>query len=494
LIHLNAPRLAEAPGFEERAWVSGGEVVQAIGVRSVPTRSPVLWVGAIAAVGTALVYGIPPILFAYPFPGLATFVATLSSTSACAVAACFYLRHRRSSQRTDHYLALFFGVIALVEAVLPLVAELVPHTQTIAFWTRVIARTIVAIALCIAAWQPERLVRRWSFRKLAIVTVTLAAVVVAWTLLWQSALPAAVDGTMDAGDAIIRNPLVLATRFAGTVVLLAGAIGFVRRGRRQRDRVFDWLACGAVLMATARFHDFLFPSLHDDWVTTGDMLRVVGYWVVLAGLLQEVAELWRSRGADAVDAERRRVAAEIHDGLAQDLAYISTQSSLAAAAGTNEQQLAKLQQAADRALGEARRVIFAYGHSGDLRLGGVIAELSREIEQRYGYHVVLDLDDDIVVDSHTAHEVGRIANEAMVNAARHARPKRISARLAIAAQQVQLTVADDGDGMPLHAGYRRTGGFGLTTMRDRAQRLGGSYSIVSTPGNGTTVQIEVPRR
>jgi signal transduction histidine kinase len=123
----------------------------------------------------------------------------------------------------------------------------------------------------------------------------------------------------------------------------------------------------------------------------------------------------------------------------------------------------------------------------------VIAELSRDIEQRYGCHVVLDLDDEIIVDSHTAHEVGRIASEALVNAARHARPKRISARLAIESKCVQLTVADDGDGMPAHTTSNGITGFGLTSMRDRAQRLGASYRIVSTPGCGTTVQIEVPQ-
>ena len=173
-----------------------------------------------------------------------------------------------------------------------------------------------------------------------------SAIVVGWTLLWASTLPPAVSGN-DAGDAIVRNPAVLGIRLAGTLLLIAAAVGFARKARTLRDPVFDWLASAAVLMATARFHDFLFPSLHDDWVTTGDMLRVVAQWVVLAGLLYEMGELWRRRGADAVSAERRRVAAEIHDGLAQDLAYIRTQSSLAASAATNEDHLTKLQQAAD---------------------------------------------------------------------------------------------------------------------------------------------------
>ena len=266
--------------------------------------SRVVWVAVIAAIGTALVYGIPPILFAYPFPGAATFVAALSSASACALSVMFAMRHRRSRHRTDLYVAVLFGVVSLLEALLPMIGELAPTTDNVAFWSRVIGRTIVAIGLCVAAWLPDRRTRPVSARRIAGAVVAVAATIVAWTLLFVSTLPAAVSGT-DAGNAIVRNPVVLGSRFGGTLLLLAAAVGFVRMARRLGDPVFDWLASGAVLMATARFHDFLFPSLHDDWVTTGDMLRVIAQWVVLAGLLYEVAELWRRRGADAARDERR---------------------------------------------------------------------------------------------------------------------------------------------------------------------------------------------
>ena len=183
-------------------------------------------------------------------------------------------------------------------------------------------------------------------------------------------------------------------------------------------------------MATARFHDFLFPSLHDDWVTTGDMLRVVAQW----WCWRVCSTRWASSGAGAAPMRSAPSAGGSWPRSTTVSRRISRTSAPRAASrrapATNEDHLTKLQQAADRALGEARRVIAAYSHGGDLRLGGVIAELSRDIEHRYGYHVVLDLDDDIIVDSHTAHEVGRIASEALANAARHARPKRISARLA----------------------------------------------------------------
>ena len=154
------------------------------------------------------------------------------------------------------------------------------------------------------------------------------------------------------------------------------------------------------------------------------MLHVIAQWVVLAGLL------YRGRRRSGVGRGRRTRRATTSAGASRRRSTTAwprnsrtsaPRAAVAANGGNNDEQLAKLHQAADHALGEARRVISAYGHEGDRRLGGVIAELSRDIEQRYGCHVVLDLDDDIIVDSHTAHEVGRIASEALVNAARHRR-------------------------------------------------------------------------
>ena len=321
--------------------------------------------------------------------------------------------------------------------------------------------------------------------------VAVAATVVAWTLLFGSTLPAAVSGT-DAGNALVRNPAVLGSRFGGTLLLLAAAVGFVRKARRLGDPVFDWLASGAVLMATARFHDFLFPSLHDDWVTTGDMLRVVAHWVVLAGLLYEVAELWRRRGADAARDERRRRRGRAPRRPRPGARLHQHAERPRASGGNNDEQLAKLHRPPTARWRDPPRRSRPTGTTGDRRLDRVIAELGRDVEQRYGCHVVLDLDDDISVDSRTAHELGRVAREALVNAARHAAPKQISARLAIEAKCVQLSVADDGDGIRA-PDVERARGFGLTSMRERAERLGASYRIVSAPGRHHRA-IEVPQR
>jgi signal transduction histidine kinase len=452
----------------------------------------VLGVAAVATVVTALVYGIPPVPFGYPLPGAATFAAALTSMGALAICVLFSLRHRRSRGRTDLIIACVFGAVALIESLLPLVAELSPDAADVAFWTRAIARTVVAFVLCAAAWLGDRPLRRRSFARIATASVVSAALIVGATVLWAAQLPHSVDEATDPGNALMPTPGILGARLLGTLLLVLAAIGFVRKAKHAGGPVLEWVACGAVLMGTARLHDFIFPSLHNDWVTTGDVFRLAAQWVILAGLLAEVAELWRRRGHDARERERRVLAAELHDGLAQELAYLTTHSALAARDPANTEHLVRMRHAAERALSETRVRIAEYRQSDHVALDHVIARLGEEAELRYRCRVVLDLSE-VHVGARTAHELGRLASEALSNAARHGRPGRIEVSLAASGGSIRLHVADDGEGIidltdPTHPT------FGLRSMQERAARLGGCCSIVPAPHGGTRVEVEVPQR
>jgi two-component system, NarL family, sensor histidine kinase LiaS len=86
----------------------------------------------------------------------------------------------------------------------------------------------------------------------------------------------------------------------------------------------------------------------------------------------------------------------------------------------------------------------------------------------------------------------RIAQEAVMNAVRHAAPHRVDVRLAVDGPWATVSVEDDGRGFdpalaPPDAHY------GLRSMRERAEELGGSLAVRSAPGRGTYVQVRVPR-
>lgn len=470
--------------------------MQLAGLRRSRGSGLVLWVAAIAVVVTALVYGIPPFLFAYPLPDAAVFGSALAAMSALAICILFAMRHQRCRRRTDLLIASLFGGVTLIEGVLPLVAETVAGTADITFWSKVLARSIVGLGLCVTAWLPDRVTSpgRRGPAIIATASVFIASVAIGWTFASISTLPATVDDSTTQGAALARNASVLGFRLAGSILLVIAAIGFVRVALRLADPVFDWLACGAVVMATARFHDYLYPSMHHDWITTGDILRVVAFWLILFGLMSEVSGIWRRRGAEARAAERRALAAELHDGLAQELAYLITQSALAERNPTNGEHLVRIRAAAKRALDETRLCIadYADADADPVALDLVIAELGHDVEEDYGCRVVLQLEE-IRVRVRTAHELRRVAREALTNAARHGQPQEIHVRLDARAGMVRLSIVDDGAGILDPEGAARFT-FGLASMRERAERLGGRCSIVSVPRDGTRVAIEVPHR
>jgi signal transduction histidine kinase len=84
----------------------------------------------------------------------------------------------------------------------------------------------------------------------------------------------------------------------------------------------------------------------------------------------------------------------------------------------------------------------------------------------------------------------RIAQEAMQNAVKHARPSRLEVRLAREPEGLSLAVRDDGIGFDPSAAY--PGHLGLRSMRERAERLGGTLEILSAPGRGTQVRAHIP--
>jgi signal transduction histidine kinase len=89
-------------------------------------------------------------------------------------------------------------------------------------------------------------------------------------------------------------------------------------------------------------------------------------------------------------------------------------------------------------------------------------------------------------------EILRIAQEALHNALRHAAAQRVAVRLAAPDGRLLLEVADDGVGFEPDDPQLRSKRLGLTSMEERAQRLGASLEIRSNPGTGTTVRLELP--
>ena len=471
---------------------------------ALPASDP-RWVTAVALVAlavTAVVLVVPSFTFAYPLPFAAVFVSSLASVTALVVAVLFYKRYCRTESPVDLLLALALSLTACLEAVMPMVGQADPWTATVALESRDAGRGMVAILFCAAAWTPSRpMARRWRDTRFS-AAVLGAVVVVVLTGLWGAhQLPRALPGSATAagGDGLAREPWLLVLRLVGVALLALAAVGFSRRAEHDGEGIFTWVAMGAVLLCVARFHDFVYPSRHSDWLTTADLLRLVAQEVLMVGVLFEMGGWWRRRAADAVEQERRQMARDLHDGLAQDLAYLTTQTMLVDRDGaTDPGALRPLIAAAERALQQTRRAIGDLSdtghdrvdHQGGRRLDCAIISAGRDIADRYGCEISFDLDE-VETDDFTSRELTKLAGEAMSNAARHASAHGVDVELRRVGGLVSLAITDDGRGIDW---AQPSQGFGLTSMHERAARMGGACVVESSIGRGTVVRVEVPVR
>jgi signal transduction histidine kinase len=209
--------------------------------------------------------------------------------------------------------------------------------------------------------------------------------------------------------------------------------------------------------------------------------------------------LLQAREAGVAD-ERRRLAAEIHDTIAQGLTGIIAQLQVVANAPdlvTARTHLERASALARHSLGEARRSVHNLAPVA-LAADGLPEALKKTVAewgQRTGVRAEFTVTG---TAEHLHDEVSatllRIAQEALSNAARHARPTRVGVTLSFMGDEVTLDIRDDGTGFDPAAVPERTrsGGFGLDGMRARAERIAGSLTVESEPGNGTAVSARVP--
>jgi signal transduction histidine kinase len=143
---------------------------------------------------------------------------------------------------------------------------------------------------------------------------------------------------------------------------------------------------------------------------------------------------------------------------------------------------------------ELRAVVFEL-RPGSLEAEGLATVLRKHVEvlrRVSGRAIELRVCDAPRLAPGPATQVLRIAQEALGNALRHADAQRIEVRLQNGDGRLVLSVADDGVGFDPGAPEIRGQRLGLTSMRERATELGGTLRITSSPGEGTSVRLEVP--
>lgn len=204
----------------------------------------------------------------------------------------------------------------------------------------------------------------------------------------------------------------------------------------------------------------------------------------------------RSRELTIVE-ERNRLARELHDAVSQSLFSVSLTAEAAAQLVESDpararDQLAIIRDLTRGAMEEMRSLIFEL-RPAELGEDGLASTLQKHVHvlrRVHGKEIELEVDGSRQLRPEVEKEVFRIAQEALSNALKHATPERIEVRLELQDGTMRLAVVDDGAGFD--PGSPRAGKrLGLSSMRERAEALGGELRVTSQPGVGTTVTLEV---
>src|SRR6266511_3969478 len=230
--------------------------------------------------------------------------------------------------------------------------------------------------------------------------------------------------------------------------------------------------------------------------TDGDR-RLIELLAAHAAIAITNARLYEQSRELSILSERNRLALELHDAVSQKLFSLVLTAEAAATLLDRDPeqarvQVAKLQELAAQALEELRSLIFEL-RPPDLEHDGLCGALRKHVEvlrRLQPTEIELEGDLELERDPKRDREVFRIAQEALQNALRHAQASRVVVRLRGDDGRLLLEIEDDGVGFDPDAPDLRSRRLGLTSMEERAQRLGARLEIDSAEGKGTTVHLE----
>ena len=208
---------------------------------------------------------------------------------------------------------------------------------------------------------------------------------------------------------------------------------------------------------------------------------------------REVVRLQRQRRLAALEAERSRIAREIHDSVGAALSGVILQAEYLVSRVEDakvRQEMEELRAAASEGMEELRRAVSLMRK--DFQLAPALGDLVAAARQRHRLNVELECvgREPPDLDPERQLVIFRIAQEALTNVARHAGSPGAEVLLDFRTDRVVLEIRDQGRGFKPDA--VPSGHYGLRNMEERAVRVGGTLDLRSSPGEGTRVRVEVP--
>ncbi|GAA1015678.1 histidine kinase [Streptomyces sp. F-3] len=310
------------------------------------------------------------------------------------------------------------------------------------------------------------------------------------SLFWRIfGLNAVVLGTATAlllwAPVTVSVPVVLTEAIilvGGLVVMLVANAALLRWGLAPLERLTK-------LMTTV---DLLRPGQRLPVPAGGEVAELIRTFNAMLDRLEHERATSSARALLAQEAERRRIAQELHDEVGQSMTAILLALKRAAdeAPPPLRDELQQAQEITRDSLDEVRRLVrrLRPGVLDDLGLISALTSLTSEFATHTGLRVVRRFDADLPpLEPETELVLYRVAQESLTNVARHADAKRVEVSLRRTDGAVELAIVDDGRGI-----RAAREGAGIRGMRERALLIGADLDIAPAPAAGTRVRLTAP--
>lgn len=303
------------------------------------------------------------------------------------------------------------------------------------------------------------------------------------------------------GDVLAEAGRHRAWTYAAIVVLATMITGYIAALRLQRkidllDLNMLKVSKGNLAVRMPETEDSSFGRVYEEFNV---MMESIEKKMRLLQRLGEHEVIEKEKASEhAVLEERRRMARDLHDTVSQQLFAIHMSAS----------SLPKLLEINPEHGRNVLAQLIQMSHVAQRQMRGLIAQLRPvELEGRNlaealdswfpdycrqnGLRGVKELELDGGVSEAIEHQLFLIIQEAVANVVKHAEACMVSLSIRVSEHQISVSVSDDGQGFLQQTD--RPGSYGLSTMRERAEKLGGQVQIISKPGAGTTVRVFIPR-
>jgi signal transduction histidine kinase len=239
-----------------------------------------------------------------------------------------------------------------------------------------------------------------------------------------------------------------------------------------------------------------------------EVLDIFGNQLMIAlqnARLYHDLEVEKERVTKIHEEARNKLARDLHDGPTQSVAALAMRTNFARRLMERDieatsEELFKIEDLARRTTKEIRHMLFTLRPLVLESRGLAVAleSLSHNVKETFDQDVIVEADENIVpkMEMNKQAVVFAIAEEAVNNVRKHAKADHIWVRLKeIEPDLVLLEIEDDGAGFnvqDMEAAYSSRGSLGMVNMRERTKLVNGAFSIESTPGEGTRIQVVIP--